>query len=90
MVLREHLEVWFRSRADVKDGEAIYDSGYGSGGIVVDLVELEKELAEAITRRIGTEVQRMRADKILTQADADEVYSRLRALFVDPDWMPGQ
>lgn len=89
MLLRDHLEVWFRSRADVKDGQAVFDGGYGSGGVVIDLAELEKELAEAITRQVGVEVQRMRSDKLLTQADADKVYSRLRALFVDPDWMPG-
>lgn len=71
------------------NGEAITDSGYGSGGIIIDLSELEKELAEAIVRKVGGTLQDMRQEKLLTQADGDEVYSRVRLLFVDPDWMPG-
>lgn len=92
MLLREHLQNWFlASQFKIDDaGTAVADSGYGSGGIIVDLPELEKELAEAVTRKIGSELQQMRRDKILTKADADQVYERLRALFVDADWMPGK
>ena len=70
------------------DGTAVTDSGYGSGGIVLDLPELEKELAEAIVRRIGSELQNARREKIVTQAGGDELYSRLRSVFVDENWMP--
>ena len=49
MLLREHLEAWFKSRGFVIEGGiAIADSGYGSGGIILDLTELENELAEAV------------------------------------------
>lgn len=89
MLLREHLETWFEARGfAIENGEATTDSGYGSGGIVIDLAELEKELAEAVTRRIGIELGNLRAEKILTQFDADQTYERMRILFVDPDWMP--
>lgn len=90
MLLREHLEAWFKARGfSIEDGTAVTDSGYGSGGLVVDLAELENELAEAITRRVGLELGNLRREKILTQADADEAYKRLRTIFVDPEWMPG-
>lgn len=90
MLLREHLQLWFRARGFQieTDGTAVAASGYGEGGIVVDLVELEKELAEAVTRRVGVELGHLRREKVLTQADEDQVYERLRSVFVSPDWMP--
>lgn len=92
MLLREHLHTWFQARgfAVSADGAAIADSGYGSGGIEIDLAELEKEVAEAVVRRLGAELNDLRRAKTLTQHDADEVYARLRLLFVDPDWMPAK
>ncbi len=91
MLIREHLNVWFQSRGfEIQaDGTAVAASGYGEGGIVVDLNELEKELAEAVTRRIGHEIGNLRREKALTQFEGDQVYERLRTVFVDPDWIPG-
>lgn len=91
MLLREHLHGWFQARGFViaSDGTAVADSGYGEGGIVVDLVELEKELSEAVTRRVYMELGNLRREKVLTQVDADHTYERLRSIFVDPAWMPG-
>lgn len=89
MLIQQHLENWFRARGfEVLDGVAVTDSGYGSGGISIDIAELEKELAEAVLRRINVELGNLRGEKIVTEHEAGLVFERLRRVFFNPDWMP--
>lgn len=80
---------WFLDNGfDIDGDDAVASSGYGEGGIVVEIKPLVGAVLQSVIASIGRELIGSRNDHVLTQADFDEVYRRMRVAFVGEDCLP--
>lgn len=80
---------WFLANGfDIDGYDAIAASGYGSGGIVVPINSLTQAIIVSVVASVGRELLDLRKDRMLTQAEFDDIYRRVRIAFVGENWMP--